>query len=230
MRNWSIRGVVHRISYTTGAGIGFHWPVSPDRRGGSSAALRAAPGSVSRAAQTWPRRARDGRPALASAAVLAAGQSALAARQSVPRSYALGGWRAGRDGVCFMIECSSRSWPVRLGLPGPVVLDGTAQRRARRCWRANRVWRGRPGGSRAGDTDKPKSFEKKAPWVSSRPGPRRDHLRGERDQARTGQAVLRSASALRREEAVRRSGARREQAVRRSGARPEGAALQRRPP
>ncbi len=66
-----------------------------------------------RAGPRWPRRTeaapqgRGGRPALASAAVLDAGQSVLAAEQSVlaaPRSYALGGWRAGRGGVC------SSSW------------------------------------------------------------------------------------------------------------------------
>ena len=43
------------------------------------------------------------------------------------------------------------------------------------------LWLCRPGRSRAGDTEKPKSFEKKAPRVSSRPRSRRDHLRGERD-------------------------------------------------
>jgi len=61
------------------------------------------------------------------------------------------------------------------------------------CGRAGRRVRpGRPGRSRAGAAEKPKSFEKKRRRASSRPRPRRDHLRGERDRARAGQAVLRS--------------------------------------
>jgi len=197
MRNWSIRGVVHRISYTTAAGIGTDWPVSPTRPRWQSPACPAAP-----EARKCPRHPRRG-----------SGPAAAEARKWPACSWS----RSLRCSICtksswiMKIECSSGSWPMRLGLAGPVVQHGTLQprilyrppasllwlivQRHRKCvasggvrsasaavlGRLVELWLCRPGRSRAGDTEKPKSFEKKAPRVSSRPRSRRDHLRGERD-------------------------------------------------